>query len=332
MSENSEVVQNALLQWTKGVVTLFDKEVEESVSSVNDLQDIQNNNTLLCALKTILFHQEDNEHDEASFSSLFKSYVDASDSTSDTIKAIIGQLEVKYDHQFKAFDVESTLFTTTQMQKIVELTLGWAMLYGDDTQKTQYVEYIFSLKPDLQTALMMIIQEQQQQAFGNINHTIPDEEMNVERKIVATPPSKTKKSSTNHTTSILSSMVLSPFGASPVVNRRLSASAFGTDESPYQRLAASQSGKKRSRKYKTVQSPSTPSQMQNAIETLRSQLQMFKNENLKLHEDLSQANKKLAEREEAQAYLSEGSDKRAAELKKVMKAEMKVRHICRDKL
>jgi hypothetical protein len=135
MSENSEVVQNALLQWTKGVVTLFNKEVEESVSSVNDLQDIQNNNTLLCALKTILFHQEDNEHGEASFPSLFKSYVDASDSTSDIMKAIIGQLEIKYDHQFKAFDVESTLFTTTQMQKIVELTLGWAMLYGDDTQK-----------------------------------------------------------------------------------------------------------------------------------------------------------------------------------------------------
>ena len=252
------------------------------------------------------------------------------------------------------------------MRKVVELTLGWAMLFGDADQKQKYIDHIFTLKPDHQQALMLIIQEQQELAFGSEGNEIENDNDDVEETTDAGTPHNPKFANVNAKANASDAFAsgsndnqlgfgspgpsLSPFGnlalASPAVsNRRVSASAFSKTNSPYQRLAVVNSGNKSARRNRSrnrnrrsnIGTPSTSSSNSSSssssnsegaaadmalLESLRGQLKQMKTENLRLHTSLTEAETKLTERDEERKQLAKGSEKRAAELKKVMRAEM----------
>jgi hypothetical protein len=345
------VVEDALLQWLKGATCLFDAAAGAAVADVASLEGAQTSRPLLCALKTVLLQDADADdadadNDESSLTGIYRAQGASGASASDLLAAVVGLLEQRYDQRFDGLSAASVAaaaaagdalpFDVSQVRKIVELTLGWAMLFGHEQQKQQYVEYIISLKPDHQRALMLIIQEQQETANSGSGD---DDDDNGHHGALGTPP---KAASSDDW-----SPPASPLGFAPPLgtNRRQSASAFGHSGSPYKRLMASHSAKKSKPKEQQLkqlisaaaaaggsggggggfhQTPKSQQQLAASNESLRSQVRLMSAENLRLEGALADALQKLALREEERAQLTEGSDKRAVELKKVMAAEMQV--------
>lgn len=302
--EQTKTITKALLHWTQGVYTLFNDSAIDETQEVHSLSDLQFNKKLLCALQTILVQEGDE-----SFVDTFKKITTQKDSEIQRLHHIILSLEQKYGQKFEELHLEvdettDTSYNTEQIRKIVELTLGWAMLFGQEEQRQKYIEHIFTLSTDLQQALMLIIQEQQQMA--SVVHATNND--NDDTFMQSTPKGSSQRRSS--------------LASSPTPNRDLTASAFSRSDSPYKRLATQQAITNSLRKKIENNTLSTPGNNQ-TIDKLRKQLHLFKEENIRLHSEVSEAQNKLAEHDEERAKLTECSEKRAAELKKVMHAEMK---------
>ena len=318
MSQN-KVIEDALLLWTKGVAQMFDPASLDGDADAGptELAGVQSNASLLCSLQTVLMQDGDED-----FEDVYQEQQAAGRSATECLLAVIETLEVKYGRSFgealrpvEVADDEMTL-SVAQMRKVVELTLGWAMLFGQDEQKQKYIEHIFTLAADHQQALMLIIQEQQEMAYAPTPESSPAADNGT--SAAASPCGDVKAEKTSVTAAAFDS----PFASAS--NRRISASAFTQNDSPYKRLVATNSAKKKPRSNgskNNTEGPNTPG-VSNALENLRAQLRMVKEENIRLHSSVAEAQQKLEEREQERAQISEGSEKRAAELKKIMRAEM----------
>ena len=293
-----ETIEGALLEWSKSLVMLVGRESE--VPDVSTLSAVQQNQHILCGLLSVLIHDGDEAFDD-----IFAEQIAAGRSNVDLLASIVKSLESKYDRKFEDLASNGDAFSVAQLRKLVELALGWAMLFGPEDQKQKYIEYIFELNTDYQQALMLIIQEQQELAFAD-----------AESAVAADNEGDQAANAKQNTAS--------PFASSPAPsNRRVSASAFGANDSPYSNLARTTSTKKARSSRIFVQTPGSPSTPSSGlVDNLRTQLRALKSENMRLHGELADTKEQLKEREEERVCITENSQRRAAELKKMMRAEM----------
>ena len=98
MTSKDHAIADALLQWTRGIATLFDDScLEGNDEAIASLTDVQNSGPLLCALLTVL------QHEEGSFEEMFQQSLDAEASNAERLMQIVEALGSKYDRKFDFF-------------------------------------------------------------------------------------------------------------------------------------------------------------------------------------------------------------------------------------
>ena len=92
-------------------------------------------------------------------------------SNSELLAKIVNDLEHMYDDLSDLQPSKDGEYSEIQVRKIVERTLGCAMIFGTESDKQQYAEHIMELEQGPQMCLMQCIQVRSQQHI-DLDHNL----------------------------------------------------------------------------------------------------------------------------------------------------------------